>query len=180
MEYSKSFIIFWRNRIDEGIANEWVSSTFQLYPRFSRQYLDEQVFTHSRFVNSISVACLSDLARFLKLPRIYCPATWTRRNEDGEKIPDSALTDDELILLAPRPLLSHIVSPAPEKQYDQLIPTPEVVAYQHPSVNETMKSIGILNCRAVPRETGITCKFTTRIQKMIFLYISCKSGKSYL
>ena len=40
--------------------------TFQLYPRFSRHHLDDQIFTHSRFVNQVSVAWLSDLSRSLR------------------------------------------------------------------------------------------------------------------
>ena len=138
------------------------SFIFQLYPRFSREYLDDQIFTLSRFENQVSVACLSDLSRYLNLSRAHYPAKWTRRNDDGDRIPESAFTDDELIVLAPYPLLSSLVASPPERQYEQHIPTPEVVAYQHPSVAETMKSIGILKCTSIPRETGNSYKFNLK------------------
>ena len=117
------------------------------------------LFTHSRFDNQFSVACLSDLSRYLNLSRAYYPAKWTRRNDDGKRLPDSAITDDELIVLAPCPLLSSSVASPEERQYDQHIPIPEVVEYQHTSVAETVKSIGILKCKSISRDTGNSYKF---------------------
>ena len=138
------------------------SFIFQLYPRFPREYLDDQIFTLSRFEIQVSAACLSDLSRYLNLSRAHYPAKRTRRNDDGDRIPDSTFTDDDLIVLASYPLLSSLVASLPERQYEQHIPTPEVVAYQHPSVAETLKSIGIMKCTSIPRETGNSYKFNLK------------------
>ena len=111
------------------------------------------ICTRRTFSNDPRVPCLGYISELFLVA--FTPKPWTRKNEAGELIPQSAIADDKLETLTAK--THENVDDIPNR--DILIDTIDLICLVHPTFLETLKPIlGPKYSKAkiakIPRETS--------------------------